>query len=53
MLYLHIETSEERLGHTIIITDQQRLILIYKTTHASGRGLTCNRNQKRQKKLET
>jgi len=26
MLYLHIETSQERSGHTIMITDQQRLI---------------------------
>jgi len=25
MLYLPIETSQERSGHTIMITDQQRL----------------------------
>jgi len=43
MLYLHIETSQERSGHTIMITDQQRLILINKMTHASSRVLTCNR----------
>jgi len=32
-----------------MITNQQRLILINKTTHASGRGLTCNQKQKIQK----
>jgi len=50
MLYLHIETSQERSGHTVMITDQQRLILMIKTSHASGRGLACNRKQKRLKK---
>jgi len=43
MLYRHIETSQERSGHTIMITDHQRLILINKTTHASRRGLICNK----------
>jgi len=50
MLYLHIEISKERSGHTIMITDQQRLILVIKTSHASGRGLACNRKQKKTKK---
>jgi len=45
MLYLHIETSQERSGPTIMITDQQRLILMIKTSHASGRWLTCERKQ--------
>ena len=49
-LYLHIETSQERSGHTVMITDQQRLRLIIKTSHASGRGLACNRKQKKTKK---
>jgi len=31
MLYLHIETSQERSEHTIMIIDQQRLMLINKT----------------------
>jgi len=42
MLYLHIETSQERSGHTIMITDQQRLILVIKMSHASEKGLACN-----------
>jgi len=42
MLYLHIGTSQERSGYSII-TDQQILILIIETTHASGRWLTCNK----------
>jgi len=50
MLYLHIETSQERSGHIIMITDQWRLILINKTAHASERGLTCHRKQKRPKR---
>jgi len=33
------------------IIDQQRLILIIKTTHESGRGLTCNK-KKNQKESE-
>jgi len=33
-----------------MITDQQRLILMIKTSHASGRGLACNRKQKKTKK---
>jgi len=33
-----------------MITDQQRLILMIKTPHASGRGLACNRKQKKTKK---
>jgi len=47
MLYLHIETSQERSGHTIMITNQQRLILINKTTHASGRGLHATEKTKK------
>jgi len=50
MLYLHIETSQERSGHTVMITDQQRLILMIKTSHASERRLACNRKQKKTKK---
>jgi len=50
MLYLYIETSQERSGHTIMITDQQRLTLMIKTSHASRRRLTCNRKQKKTKK---
>jgi len=50
MLYLHIETSQGRSGQTVMITDQERLILMIKTSHASGRGLACNRKQKRTKK---
>jgi len=50
MLYLHIETSQERSGHTVMITDQQRLILMIKTLHASERGLVCNGKQKKTKK---
>jgi len=50
MLYLHIKTSQERSGHTIMITDQQRLILIHKMAHTSGRRLTCNRKQKKPKR---
>jgi len=46
MFYLHIKTSQERSGHTVMSTDQQRLILMIKMTHASERGLTCNRKQK-------
>jgi len=45
MLYLHIETSQEQSGHTVMITDQQRLILMIKTSHASGRGPACNRKR--------
>jgi len=33
-----------------MITDQQRLILMIKMSHASGRGLACNRKQKKTKK---
>ena len=33
-----------------MIIDQQRLILMIKTSHASGRGLACNRKQKKTKK---
>jgi len=33
-----------------MITDQQRLILMIKMSHASGRELACNKKQKRQKK---
>jgi len=33
-----------------MIIDQQRLILIIKTSHASGRRLACNRKQKKTKK---
>ena len=33
-----------------MITHQQRLILMIKTSHASGRGLACNKIQKRLKK---
>jgi len=47
MFYLHIETSQEQSGHTIMITDQQRLILINKTTHASERGLACNKKNRK------
>jgi len=43
MLYLHIETSQERSGSTIMITGQQRLVLMIKTRHASERWLTCER----------
>jgi len=43
MLYLHIETSQERLGHTVMITDQQRIILMIKTMHESERGLTYDK----------
>ena len=50
MLYLHIETSQERSGHTVMIIDQQRLILMIKTSHASRRGLACNIKQKKTKK---
>jgi len=46
MLYLHIETSQERLGHTVMIIDQPRFISINKTTHARGREFTCNIKQK-------
>jgi len=52
MLYLHIKTSQERSGHTIMIIDHQRLILIHKTAHASGRRLTCNRKQKKPKRQQ-
>jgi len=41
MLYLHIETSQEPSEPTIMITDQQRLILMIKMSHASGRELAC------------
>ena len=51
MFYLHIETSQERLGHTVMITDQQRLILMIITSHASEKGLACNRKQKKTKKI--
>jgi len=34
-----------------MIIDQQRLILMIKTSHASGRGLACNRKQKKTKKI--
>jgi len=34
MLYLHVEIQQERSKHTIMITDQQRLIEKIKTTHA-------------------
>jgi len=47
-----IETSQERSGYTVVITDQQRLILMIKMSHASGRRLTCNRKQKKTKKRE-
>jgi len=30
-----------------MITNQQRLILMIKTSHASGRGPACNRKQKK------
>jgi len=50
MLYLPIEISQEQSGHTIMITDQQRLILMIKTLHASGRGFACNKKQKKTKK---
>jgi len=33
-----------------MITDQQRLISINKTTYTSGRELTCNRKQKKPKR---
>jgi len=33
-----------------MIIDQQRLILMIKTLHASGRRLTCKRKQKKTKK---
>jgi len=45
MLYLHIETSQERLEHIIMIIDQQKLILMIKTRHASKRWPTCERKQ--------
>jgi len=51
MFYLHRKTSQERSGHNIMITNKHRLILINKMTHARGRGLTCNRKQKRPKKI--
>jgi len=50
MLYLHIETSQERLGHTVMNTNQQRLILMIEMSHASGRELACNKKQKKTKK---
>jgi len=50
MFYLYIETSQEQSGHIVMITSQQRLILMNKTMHASGRELTCNRKQKSTKK---
>jgi len=50
MLYLHIETSQERSGHSGMINDQQRLILMIKTSQTSGRRLACNRKQKKTKK---
>jgi len=50
MLYLPIETSQDRSGHTVMITDQHKLILMIKTSHASGRGLACNKKQKKTKK---
>ena len=28
-----------------MVTDQQRLILMIKTSHASGKGLACNRKR--------
>jgi len=34
-----------------MIIDQQRLILMIKTSHANGRGLACNRKQKKTKKI--
>jgi len=45
MFYLHIETSQGQSGHTVMITDQQRLILMIKTSHASGKGLACNKKK--------
>ena len=33
-----------------MITDQQRLILMIKMSHASGRRLACNKKQKKTKK---
>ena len=53
MLYLNIETSQERSGYTVMITDQQRLILMIKTSHASGQGLACNKKQKKNIKKRT
>jgi len=35
-----------------MITDQQRLILMIKTSHANGRGLACNRKRLK-KRAET
>jgi len=49
MLYLHIETSQEQLGHAFMITDQQRLIQMIKRTHSRGRWLTCDRKKIDQK----
>jgi len=46
ILYLHLETPQERPGHTIMIIDQQRLILMIKT-HSSGKGLTCDRKREK------
>jgi len=50
MFHLHIKTSQERSGHTIMTTDQQRLILINKTTHASEKGLHATKNRKDQQR---
>jgi len=50
MLYLHIETLQERSGPTIMIIDQQRHILMIKTTHASERWLACDKKHNYTKK---
>jgi len=47
MLYLNIETSQERSRHTVMIIDQHRLILMIKTSHASWRNSHSTKNRKR------
>jgi len=50
MLYLHIETSQERLGHIVMITDQQRLILMNKMMNVSKRELSATKNRNKPKR---
>jgi len=38
MLYLYLGTTQERSGPTVMITDQPRLILMIKTSHATKTG---------------
>jgi len=47
MFYLHIKTLQKRLGHMVMIFDQQKLILMTKKTHTSGRWLECKKNTSR------